>query len=78
MATQILGTDNVILFRKSIDICSEARVCSETRNQCSEDALSELREECGSVFRGFFYAMLFNLLLLFTGVAVWELWRVLR
>jgi hypothetical protein len=35
-------------------------------------------EEQGSVFRGFFYAMLFNVLLLATGAAGWELWRLLR
>jgi hypothetical protein len=30
------------------------------------------------VFRGLAYAMVFNLLLTLTGVAGWELWRMLR
>jgi len=30
------------------------------------------------VFRGLFYAMVFNLMLTLTGVAGWEIWRLLR
>ena len=30
------------------------------------------------VFRGLAFAMVFNLLLALTGIAAWELWRLLR
>jgi hypothetical protein len=38
----------------------------------------ELHEEDGNVFRGLFFALLFNLFLLLTGSVDWELWRLMR
>jgi hypothetical protein len=64
MATQIFGTDHASLLPLQADACS--------------DAGHEVKEKDGNIFRGFFFAMLFNLFLVLTGVAGWELWRILR
>jgi hypothetical protein len=68
MATQILGADHSILRPRPIGACTET----------TADERFELHEETGSVFRGFFFAMLFNLLLVLIGATVWEVWRFLR
>lgn len=68
MATQIVGTDHVLLFPGSTD----------TPQRISRDERSEREEERGNVLRGFFYAMLFNLFLLLTSAAGWVLWRIVR
>ena len=64
MATQILETGHAGLLPREADACS--------------DAGNEVQEEEGHIFRGFFFAMLFNLFLVLTGAAGWELWRILR
>ena len=69
MATQILEADNVIILRPR-----PIRACTGI----SADERFELHQEAGSVFHGFFFAMLFNLLLGLIGATVWEVWRFLR
>lgn len=64
MAAQILGADQTALLPRHADACS--------------DAGHEVQEEEGDVFRGFFFAMLFNVFLVLTAAAGWELWRILR
>lgn len=64
MATQTLEADHTALLPSQADACS--------------DTGHEVQEEEGRIFRGFFFAMLFNLFLVLTGAAGWELWRILR
>jgi hypothetical protein len=64
MATQILETDHTGLLPLEADAFS--------------DTGHEVQEEDGHIFRDFFFAMLFNLFLVLTGAAGWELWRILR
>lgn len=64
MATQILGTDRALLLSSPADSLQHER--------------PELNQEEGNVFRGFFYAMIFNVMLFLTGAAGWELLRLLR
>ncbi len=68
MATQICGTDHVLLFPRPTGVS----------DQTSRDERGEQEEERENVFRGFFYAMLFNLFLLLTSAAGWVLWRIVR
>jgi hypothetical protein len=72
MATQILGSDHRFLFQQSTD------VYPDTNCDVKDDATHEMHNEDGNVFRGFFFAMLFNIILFLTGAAVWELWRLTR
>lgn len=67
MATQILRTDLVLLLPRP----GEAPGCAERDYDC------EFPEEEGSPFRGLFFAMIFNVLLLIVGAAGWELWRLI-
>jgi hypothetical protein len=67
MATQIYGSDHILLFPRPADV-SQQTGWDDTRE----------REERGNVFRGFFYAVLFNLFLLLTSAAGWVLWRIVR
>ena len=65
MSTQIFETDQIVLLPRPTGV--------------SNDEIGEMYEQDGSsVFRGFFFAMVFNLLLLLTGAAGWELWRIIR
>jgi hypothetical protein len=66
MAAQIMGTDLSV------------RIPQQTEIGTSEHAREEIGQDDGSAFRGFFFAMLFNLFLLITGIAGWELWRLIR
>jgi hypothetical protein len=60
----------------SIDSASLALVvrCSERFAPCEDF----YQENPIGVFRGLAFAIVFNLLLMLTGVAGWELWRLLR
>jgi hypothetical protein len=69
MAT--IGTNHSILF--TTDICPP-----ETKRDEGYDTPGEVQEKDGNVFRGFFFAMLFNLVMLLTGAAAWALWRITR
>ena len=68
MATQIFGRDHAILMPRPVDGSQRA----------DEDAGCEIQEPRGGALRGFVFAMLFNLLLVLAGVAVWQVWRILR
>ena len=66
MATQIMGTDLSV------------RIPQQPEIETSEHGCNEIAQEDGGAFRGFFFAMLFNLFLLITGIAGWEIWRLIR
>lgn len=67
MATHILGRNHTVLIPDS----------ANTR-QHIKDADIEAQEHEGSAARGFFYAMMFNVLLVLAGLAVWQVWLALR
>ena len=67
MATQILGRNHTVLIPDRVDSAQHV-----------EDAGSEVREREGSAARGLFFAMVFNVLLVLAGLAVWQAWRILR
>lgn len=64
MSTQIFETDQIALLPRPTGV--------------SNDEIGEMHQQDGGAFRGFFFAMVFNLLLLLTGAAGWELWRIIR
>jgi len=68
MATHILGRNHTVLIPDRVD----------SGAQHVEDARSELQEREGSAARGFFFAMVFNVLLVLAGLAAWQVWRILR
>jgi hypothetical protein len=72
MATQFFGADIPALLSHPADECPD-----KTSDELY-DANPELRREDGNIFRGFFFAMLFNLFLLLAIAAGLELWRILR
>jgi hypothetical protein len=72
VATQILGTDHAVLLPNQ----TEDRPDAGHDEAC--DASIEIQEHEGNVFRGIFYAMLFNIFLLLTGAAGWALWQLMR
>lgn len=67
MATQLLRPDLVLLLPRP----GEVSGCAE------RDETSDLSREDGGAFRGLFFAMIFNVLLLLVGAAGWELWRLI-
>jgi hypothetical protein len=64
MATHILGTDQRVVFPHQAD--------------GNEEEIDTGQEEQGGALRGLFFAMLFNVFLLITGAAAWEIWRLIR
>lgn len=64
MAAQILGTNHAVLLPRQAGV--------------REDADLDTHEVEGSAIRGFFFAMIFNAMLVLTGTAGWELWRLMR
>jgi hypothetical protein len=64
MATQIFETDPTVVCPRPADVYE------------AEDSAGQ--EQQGGAFRGFFFAMLFNVFLVLTGAAGWELWRLMR
>jgi hypothetical protein len=64
MATQTLGTNHAALLPRQADV--------------REDADLDTQKVEGSAIRGFFFAMIFNAMLVLTGAAGWELWRLMR
>lgn len=62
MATHIFGRQHVLPRRRSLEAAKEA----------------EQSEPRGGAFRGLLFAMLFNGLLALAGVAIWQLWELLR
>lgn len=64
MATHIFDSKHSVLL--------EPQTPSEPRSNLLE------KEYSGGAFRGFFYAMIFNVALFLIGAGVWELWRVIR
>lgn len=71
MSTQFFGTDIPALLSPTDETPDPAP--DET-----SDANPELHHEDGSAFRGFFFAMLFNLFFLLAIAAGLELWRITR
>jgi hypothetical protein len=72
MATQFFGADIPALLPRPTDECPD-----RTPDEIF-DANPELHHEDGNIFRGFFFAMLFNLILLLAIAAGWEIWRAVR
>jgi hypothetical protein len=72
MATQFFGADIPALLPRPTDECPD-----KTPDNISA-ANPELHQEDGNIFRGFSFAMLFNLVLLLAIAAGWELWRIMR
>ena len=68
MATQILGRNHTVLVPDRTDV----------NHHIEENVDYESREREGSVARGFFFAMVFNVGLVLLGFAAWEIWRALR
>ena len=64
MATQILRANHAALLPRTAD--------------AREDADHDTQEVEGGAIRGFFFAMIFNAMLLLTGAAGWVLWRLMR
>jgi hypothetical protein len=64
MATLVSGTDDPILATRQIDLHYEAEY--------------EAYEPQSRALRGFFFAMLFNVFLVFTVAAAWEIWCLTR
>lgn len=73
MATQILSTDRPFLLHQSTDPHPNAQP-GATHDTTPE----KVKAEPGNIFRGLFFALLFNILLVLTIAACWELWRVIR
>lgn len=71
MATHFFGADIPALLPRPTDECPD-----KTPDNIS-DANPELHHD-GDIFRGFFFAMLFNLILLLAIAAGWEIWRAVR
>lgn len=65
MATQIFGRDHAVLLPRPADAASK------------ENAGDELEQPRGGAFRGFAFAMLFNLVLALAVLAAWQLWHLL-
>lgn len=76
MATQIFRPDLALLLPRPTEPFRGATY--DVGHHARLEKSSELDGPKGNVFRGFFFAMLFNLFLLLTGAAAWELWQVLR
>lgn len=64
MATQIFGRNHAVLLPRPDALPRE--------DNC------EAEESDGGAFRGFLFAMLFNLVLALAAVAAWQLWHILR
>lgn len=64
MATQIFDSKHSVLL--------------EPQTHAEPDAGQNKSEHPGGAFRGFLYAMLFNVFLVAVGAGIWELWRLLR
>lgn len=62
MATHIFGRDHAIPKRRASERANEA----------------EAIEPQFGAMRGLFFALLFNVLLALAGVAIWQLWELLR
>ena len=60
----------------SLDSASLALVVRRSERFAATDDFYQ--ENPIGVFRGLAFAMVFNLLLALTGIAAWELWRLLR
>ncbi|HEX5234803.1 MAG TPA: hypothetical protein VFW25_05675 [Silvibacterium sp.] len=73
MATQVFRPDYALLLPRPTDPFRGATY--DIGHQGIQEDSAELEGEKGNVFRGFFFAMLFNLFLLLTGAAGWEVWR---
>jgi hypothetical protein len=67
MATHILGRNHTVLIPDRVDSAQHV-----------EDAGREVREREGSAARGLFFAMMFIVLRVLAGLAVWQVWRILR
>lgn len=76
MATHIMGADHGLLLPRPTDSCWGATY--DAGCDARPEQSREIHQGDGSVFRGFFFAMLFNLFLLLVGAAGWEVWRVVR
>ena len=64
MATQIFGRNHAVLLPRPDALPRE--------DNC------EAGESDGGAFRGFLFAMLFNLVLALAAVTAWQLWHILR
>lgn len=64
MATQIFGRDHAVLLPRPDT--------SPREDEC------EAEESKVGAFRGFLFAMLFNVVLALVAVAAWQLWHILR
>ena len=65
MATQIFGRNHAVLLPRAADAAPR------------ENADGEFEEPKGGAFRGFVFAMLFNLVLALAVLAAWQLWHLL-
>jgi hypothetical protein len=72
MSTQFFAADIPALLPRATDECP-----NKTPDNIS-DSNPELHHEDGNAFRGLFFAMLFNLILLLAIAAGLELWRITR
>jgi hypothetical protein len=64
MAAQISETDHAIPAQYEINVYCDA--------ECESD------EPCGGAMRGFFFVMLFDVFMIFTAAAAWEVWHLMR
>jgi hypothetical protein len=76
MATQIFRPDHALLLPHPTAPFCGATYDVGPRVVADESAQPDC--EVSSVFRGFVFAMFFNLFLALTGAACWELWRIFR
>jgi hypothetical protein len=67
MATHTLGSNHDLLLTHTAGAFTDA----------AYDEACETRDD-GNAFRGLFFAMIFNVMLVLTGAAGWVLWTLLR
>jgi hypothetical protein len=77
MATQILTTGRPFLLQQSTDTRPSTQP-NRQQNTTQNTAAQEVKNQPGSIFRGLFFALLFNIFLVLVLAAGWELWHVIR